>query len=48
MKVDEKKMEFCEVRAEMYVGEDVSPDFYAWIFPTWVAMWPWALALSST
>ena len=25
----------CEMkdRAEMYVGEDVSPDFYAWVFP---------------
>jgi len=22
-----------EDRAEMYVGEDVSPDFYAWVFP---------------
>ena len=24
---------FGKDRAEMYVGEDVSPDFYAWVFP---------------
>jgi geranylgeranyl diphosphate/geranylgeranyl-bacteriochlorophyllide a reductase len=27
------KMAYYEERAEMYVGEDVSPDFYAWVFP---------------
>lgn len=24
---------FLQDRAEMYVGDDVSPDFYAWVFP---------------
>ncbi|CAK0908758.1 unnamed protein product [Prorocentrum cordatum] len=33
MTIDEKKMEYYKERAEMYVGEDVSPDFYAWVFP---------------
>merc|ERR1719277_2391318 len=33
MRIDEKKMEYYKERAEMYVGEDVSPDFYAWVFP---------------
>uniref|UniRef100_A0A7S0B5R1 Geranylgeranyl diphosphate reductase, chloroplastic n=1 Tax=Pyrodinium bahamense TaxID=73915 RepID=A0A7S0B5R1_9DINO len=33
MRVDEQKMEYYKERAEMYVGEDVSPDFYAWVFP---------------
>ncbi|AGY59700.1 geranylgeranyl reductase [Gloeobacter kilaueensis] len=27
------KMAYYEDRAEMYLGFDVSPDFYAWIFP---------------
>lgn len=27
------KMEYYEDLAEMYVGDDVSPDFYAWVFP---------------
>ncbi|MGK7914703.1 MAG: geranylgeranyl reductase [Prochloraceae cyanobacterium] len=26
-------MQYYEDRAEMYVGDDVSPDFYAWVFP---------------
>ncbi|MGJ3251551.1 MAG: geranylgeranyl reductase [Elainellaceae cyanobacterium] len=26
-------MEYYEELAEMYVGDDVSPDFYAWVFP---------------
>lgn len=26
-------MEYYENMAEMYVGNDVSPDFYAWVFP---------------
>ena len=26
-------MDYYKDRAEMYVGEDVSPDFYAWVFP---------------
>merc|ERR1712203_904761 len=33
MRIPEDKMEYYEERAEMYVGEDVSPDFYAWVFP---------------
>jgi len=33
IKIDDKKMEFYEELAEMYVGDDVSPDFYAWVFP---------------
>jgi geranylgeranyl reductase len=27
------KMKYYEELAEMYVGDDVSPDFYAWVFP---------------
>ena len=26
-------MDYYKDRAEMYVDEDVSPDFYAWVFP---------------
>jgi geranylgeranyl reductase len=33
MRIDEEKMDYYKERAEMYVGEDVSPDFYAWVFP---------------
>jgi geranylgeranyl diphosphate/geranylgeranyl-bacteriochlorophyllide a reductase len=33
MRIPENKMEYYKDRAEMYVGEDVSPDFYAWVFP---------------
>merc|ERR1719188_1085135 len=33
MRIPENKMEYYQERAEMYVGEDVSPDFYAWVFP---------------
>jgi len=33
MKIPEDKMEYYKERAEMYVGEDVSPDFYGWVFP---------------
>ena len=33
MKIPENKMDYYKDRAEMYVGEDVSPDFYAWVFP---------------
>jgi len=28
-----EKMAYYEELAEMYVGDDVSPDFYAWVFP---------------
>jgi geranylgeranyl reductase len=33
MSIPEERMEWYEERAEMYVGSDVSPDFYAWVFP---------------
>jgi geranylgeranyl reductase len=33
IKVSEEKMKFYEELAEMYVGDDVSPDFYGWVFP---------------
>lgn len=33
MRIPEDKMKYYEERAEMYVGEDVSPDFYGWVFP---------------
>lgn len=29
----EDKMSYYDDLAEMYVGDDVSPDFYAWVFP---------------
>ncbi len=33
IKLPEKEMEYYEDLAEMYVGTDVSPDFYGWVFP---------------
>ena len=33
IKIDDEKMKFYEELAEMYVGDDVSPDFYGWVFP---------------
>jgi len=33
IKIDDEKMAFYEDLAEMYVGDDVSPDFYGWVFP---------------
>ncbi|KAL2536805.1 Geranylgeranyl diphosphate reductase [Forsythia ovata] len=33
IKLPEEKMKYYENLAEMYVGDDVSPDFYAWVFP---------------
>ena len=33
IKIDDDKMKFYEDLAEMYVGDDVSPDFYGWVFP---------------
>lgn len=33
IKISEEKMSFYEEMAEMYVGDDVSPDFYGWVFP---------------
>mmetsp|Transcript_7216 Transcript_7216/g.18460 ORF Transcript_7216/g.18460 Transcript_7216/m.18460 type:complete len:516 (+) Transcript_7216:297-1844(+) len=33
IKISDDKMKFYENLAEMYVGDDVSPDFYGWVFP---------------
>jgi len=33
IRVSDEKMKFYEELAEMYVGDDVSPDFYGWVFP---------------
>jgi len=33
IRIPEDKMEYYHDLAEMYVGDDVSPDFYAWVFP---------------
>ncbi len=33
IKLPEKEMKYYEDLAEMYVGTDVSPDFYGWVFP---------------
>lgn len=33
MKIPDEKMTYYEDLAEMYVGDDVSPDFYGWVFP---------------
>ncbi|XP_060217453.1 geranylgeranyl diphosphate reductase, chloroplastic-like [Lycium barbarum] len=33
IKLPEDKMGYYENLAEIYVGNDVSPDFYAWVFP---------------
>lgn len=33
VRIPEEKMEYYRERAEMYVGDDVSPDFYGWVFP---------------
>ncbi len=33
IRLPEDKMQYYEDLAEMYVGNDVSPDFYAWVFP---------------
>ncbi|PSR96643.1 Geranylgeranyl diphosphate reductase [Actinidia chinensis var. chinensis] len=33
IKIPESKMKYYEDLAEMYVGDDVSPDFYGWVFP---------------
>ena len=33
IKVSDEQMKFYEELAEMYVGDDVSPDFYGWVFP---------------
>eukprot|EP00956_Cyclotella_meneghiniana_P007362 scaffold10025_cov52-Cyclotella_meneghiniana.AAC.1 len=33
IKITDDQMKFYEEMAEMYVGDDVSPDFYGWVFP---------------
>lgn len=33
IKLPDEKMAYYENLAEMYIGDDVSPDFYAWVFP---------------
>ncbi|KAF3621300.1 Geranylgeranyl diphosphate reductase, chloroplastic [Capsicum annuum] len=33
IKISHDKMKYYENLAEMYVGDDVSPDFYGWVFP---------------
>merc|ERR1712060_429902 len=33
IKISDDKMKYYEDLAEMYVGDDVSLDFYAWVFP---------------
>ncbi|MDX2273338.1 MAG: geranylgeranyl reductase [Cyanobacteriota bacterium] len=33
VRIPEDKMAYYQDRAEMYVGDDVSTDFYAWVFP---------------
>ncbi|CAN4088455.1 unnamed protein product [Withania somnifera] len=33
IKISDDKMKYYENLAEMYVGDDVSPDFYGWVFP---------------
>ncbi|KAJ4834860.1 hypothetical protein Tsubulata_912967 [Turnera subulata] len=33
IRLPEEEMGYYENLAEMYVGEDVSPDFYGWVFP---------------
>jgi len=33
IRLPQDKMDYYNELAEMYVGDDVSPDFYAWVFP---------------
>lgn len=33
IKIPDDKMDYYKDLAEMYVGDDVSPDFYGWVFP---------------
>ena len=33
IKICDEDMEYYKDLAEMYVGDDVSPDFYGWVFP---------------
>ena len=38
IKISEEKMQFYEEMAEMYVGDDVSPDFYGWVFLSMITL----------
>jgi len=33
MRISDERMDYYKDCAEMYVGDDVSPDFYGWVFP---------------
>lgn len=33
IRINDEQMEYYKNLAEMYVGDDVSPDFYGWVFP---------------
>ena len=33
IRIPDEKMDYYKDFAEMYVGDDVSPDFYGWVFP---------------
>lgn len=33
IRIPDNKMDYYKDLAEMYVGDDVSPDFYGWVFP---------------
>ena len=33
IRINDSQMEYYKDLAEMYVGDDVSPDFYGWVFP---------------
>lgn len=33
IRITDEQMEYYKDLAEMYVGDDVSPDFYGWVFP---------------
>ncbi|CAM9633880.1 unnamed protein product [Chrysoparadoxa australica] len=33
IRITDQQMDFYKELAEMYVGDDVSPDFYGWVFP---------------
>lgn len=33
IRIPDDKMDYYKDMAEMYVGDDVSPDFYGWVFP---------------
>ncbi|KAJ9532011.1 hypothetical protein QJQ45_003703 [Haematococcus lacustris] len=33
IRINDEQMKYYENLAEMYVGDDVSPDFYGWVFP---------------